>query len=170
MPGSILNRLYGWLAIAAVCALLWAHGWLAGVNHEQDQARLLEHEQLRQAFEQGQQLGTVRDRVVTEYVDRVQVIEKRGQTIVKEVPVYVSEESDRACTVPAGFVRLHDAAAEGVPIAPSAGPPDAAASGIALSAVAGTVAGNYTACHANAEQLEQLQRLLSEYEKHMDSR
>ena len=33
---------------------------------------------------------------------------------------------------------------------------DAAAAGIALSAVAGTVAANYQACHENAEQLRAL--------------
>ncbi|MFG9976644.1 hypothetical protein ACG3QR_33335, partial [Pseudomonas aeruginosa] len=97
--------------------------------HEQAQAKGIEHEQLRQAFEQGRQLGTVRDRVVTEYVDRVQVIEKRGQTIIKEVPIYVSETADRACPVPAGFVRLHDAVAAGLPAPGSAGAADEAASG-----------------------------------------
>jgi hypothetical protein len=158
------SRLYGLVALGVIGALLFALGWINGANSEQDKAKGLAAEQLRQAFEQGQALGTVRDRVVTEYVDRVQVIEKRGQTIIKEVPVYVSEAADRACPVPVGFVRLHDAVAAGLPAPGSAGAADEAPSGVALSAVTGTVAGNYTACHANAEQLKQLQAYLLEHQ------
>lgn len=36
---------------------------------------------------------------------------------------------------------------------------------VLLSTVAATVAGNYTACHANAAQLEQLQAYVREREK-----
>lgn len=39
---------------------------------------------------------------------------------------------------------------------------DAVAAGIALSAVAGTVAANYQTCHENAEQLRALQAWVSE--------
>jgi len=77
------------------------------------------------------------------------------QTLIREVPRYVTLEADARCTVPAGLVRLHDAAAAGVPVAADpAGPPADAASGVALSAVAETVADNYGACHANAEALK----------------
>lgn len=159
-----MNRIYGLLGLVLIGTLLFALGWIKGSTDEQDKARQVEVAQLRQAFEQGQALGTVRDRIVTEYVDRVQVIEKRGQTIIKEVPVYVSEAADRACSVPVGFVRLHDATAAGLPAPGSAGAADEAPSGVALSAVTGTVAGNYTACHANAEQLKQLQAYLLEHQ------
>ena len=160
-----MTRLYGVLAVVVIAGLVYALGWVGGAGHELDRAKQLETKQLRQAFEQGQALGTVRDRVVTEYVDRVQVIEKTGRTIIKEVPVYVSEAADRACTVPAGFVRLHDAAAASVPPSGSAGPADERAAPVALSAVAATVAGNYTDCHANAEQLRQLQAYVREHAK-----
>ncbi|WP_029046579.1 hypothetical protein [Cupriavidus sp. amp6] len=97
---------------------------------------------------------------VTEYVDRVQTVYVKGDTIIKEIPRYVPAQADAACTVPVGFVRMHDAAAAGTVLGPGAGDSDAAGSGIALSAVAGTVAGNYTSCRANAEQLSALQQLL----------
>ncbi|HHA2639024.1 TPA: hypothetical protein ACOEOP_000960 [Stenotrophomonas maltophilia] len=98
-------------------------------------------------------------RVVTEYVDRVQLVRERGTTIVKEVPVYVTATADAACAVPVGFVHIHDAAASGDPAAGPAGDPDAPAAGVALSAVAETVAGNYTTCHATAAQVVALQDL-----------
>ena len=66
------------------------------------------------------------------------------RTILKEVPIYVSPESDARCTVPNGFVRVHDAATTGNPPAPDTPEqPNGEASGIDLSTVAATVVDNY---------------------------
>lgn len=159
-----MSRLYGLAALLLVAVLLFGLGWMARGDHEQGQATQAERDRLNKAFEQGQAQGTVRDQVVTQYVDRVQVIKERGATIIKEVPVYVSAKADAACTVNAGFVRVHDAVARSLPAPDSAGAADEAPSGIALSTVAETVAGNYTSCNANAEQLTQLQSLLLQYQ------
>lgn len=97
---------------------------------------------------------------VTKYVDRVQTIRVKGHTIIKEVPRYVTVEADAACTVPGGFVRLHDTAAAGGVLDQDPGGADAAPSGVPLSAVAGTVAGNYTTGHVNAARLTALQDTL----------
>lgn len=97
---------------------------------------------------------------VTRYVDRVQTIQVKGDTIIKEIPRYVPVQADAACAVPVGFVRLHDAAATGTVLNPGTGDADAAPSGLALSAVAGTIASNYTDSRADAEQLSALQQLL----------
>ncbi|CAG2092181.1 hypothetical protein XCY_003739 [Xanthomonas arboricola pv. juglandis] len=96
-------------------------------------------------------------KVVVEYVDRVQIVREAGATITREIPIYVTQKADAACAIPAGFVRLHDAAASGQPAGPSTGDPDAPAAGITLSGIAGTVADNYTSCHATAAQLSALQ-------------
>lgn len=161
-----MSRLYGLAGLALIAALLFGLGWVARGDHEQSQATQAELDRLSKAFEQGQELGTVRDNVVTEYVDRVQVIKERGATIIKEVPVYVSAKADAACTVNAGFVRVHDlaAAARPLPAPDIAGAANEAGSGVALSTVAETVAGNYTSCNENAEQLTQLQSLLLQYQ------
>ncbi len=80
------------------------------------------------------------------------------RTIHDEVHVYVTNASDARCVVPVGFVRIHDAAAGGVPPGPETpGQPDDAPSGVALSAVASTVADNYGAAVENAQQLTALQ-------------
>ncbi|PPU21361.1 hypothetical protein [Xanthomonas arboricola] len=96
-------------------------------------------------------------RVVTKFIDRVQIVREAGATITREIPIYVTQKADAACAIPAGFVRLHDAAATGNPTGPPTGDPDAPAAGITLSAVAGTVADNYTSCHATTAQLSALQ-------------
>ena len=101
------------------------------------------------------------EKVVIRYVDRVRVVREVGATITKEIPVYVTAQADAACPIPTGFVRVHDAAAQGVPLGEPAGDPDAPAPGVTLSAVADTVAGNYTACHETSEQLTSLQSWLS---------
>lgn len=47
-------------------------------------------------------------------IEKVVEVEKKvyiqGKTITKEVPVYVPQESDAACTVPLGFVSVYDRA------------------------------------------------------------
>ncbi len=92
---------------------------------------------------------------------RVRIVREKGDTIIKEVPVYVPVQADAACSINRGFVRLHDAAAAGELPEP-ARDADAASAGIALSAVAGTVAANYQTCHKNAEKLRALQVWVSE--------
>ena len=161
-----MSRIYSFLAALATVILFALVVWQMGYKAAQRDAKELEAKQLGQAFEQGREFGTVRDRVVTEYVDRVQVIKERGATIIKEVPVYVSAKADAACIVNAGFVRLHDAGAKSLPAPDPAGYADEASSGIALSTVAATTVENYTSCNANAEQLTMLQALLREYQVH----
>lgn len=97
---------------------------------------------------------------VSKYVDRVQTIRVKGDTIVKEIPRYVTVVADAACTVPGGFVRLHDTAASGGVLDQDPRGTDATASGVPLSAVAGTVADNYTTGHINAARLTALQDTL----------
>lgn len=77
------------------------------------------------------------------------------KTIVREVNNYVTPLSISHCTIPMGFVRLHDAAAaNSLPAAPGL---DAdAPGGVDLAAVAETVAENYGECNAWREQLETL--------------
>ncbi|EKT4441569.1 TPA: hypothetical protein ACKP7M_002889 [Stenotrophomonas maltophilia] len=101
-------------------------------------------------------------RVVTEYVDRVQIVRERGDIITKEVPVYVTPTADAACAVPVGFVHIHDAAAAGIAPTGTAGDPDAPAAGVALSAVAETTAANYGQYHAAGEQVTALQQLVTQ--------
>lgn len=76
----------------------------------------------------------------------------------EKVQTYVPPAADAACTVPVGFVRLHDAGARSmspVPLAP--GESYDAPSGLKLSAVVTTILDNYGAANANAEQLSVLQ-------------
>jgi hypothetical protein len=90
-------------------------------------------------------------RVVTRYVDRINTVEVQGETIIKEVPVYVPFTTP---DLPGGFRVLHDAAVTGQ-IPEAARVADAAT--VPAQDAAGTVIGNYTTCRATAEQLIALQ-------------
>jgi len=142
--------------VAALATALIGFGWVKGAGHVQAQWDAAVQQQNLQASAVRERQAQATVKVVTEYVDRVRVVREKGDTIIKEVPVYVPVQADAACTINRGFVRLHDAAAAGELPEP-ARDADAAATGLALSAVAGAVAANYQICHENAEQLRALQ-------------
>lgn len=85
--------------------------------------------------------------VETKYVDRIKTVRMKGETIVKEVPVYVTKSDDVACELRAGFVRVHDAAASNTPAEPAA-ESDRDPAGVALSQTLATIADNYTQYYA----------------------
>jgi len=144
------------LLLALICAI---GGYVIFQNHRvseaEQRAAAAESTSARLASELGEARSNVR--VVTQFVDRVRVVHERGATITKEIPVYVTAQADARCDVPVGFVRVHDAAAQNVPVDRPAGDPDAPAEGLALSTVAATVADNYTTCHETEAQVIGLQ-------------
>lgn len=137
--------LYGALAAAALGA--WGGWWVRAKIAEHDLVAALAGQLARQEVRY-----KIAHRVETKVIERVRIVRERGKAIVKEVPVYVTVESDERCTVPRGFVRVHDAAASGeAPGAPARS--DGEAAGVALSRVADTVAENYTECRVWREQV-----------------
>lgn len=101
--------------------------------------------------------------IVTKYLDRVKVAREAGDTIIKEVPIYVPLEP-AACVLSRDFFRLHASSSSGR-LPDPAGAADAPASGIALSNVDSTVVDNYEQCHENAEQITVLHQWTLEGER-----
>ncbi|REE92643.1 hypothetical protein [Cupriavidus plantarum] len=150
------------IAIAALLALLGAAGtgaWLTERYRtvQRDAAAAKAEVVSLRAQLDSTEAGVI---TVTHYIDRAAAIRAASANITKELPRYVPTQADAACTVPAGFVRLHDAAAAGAVLDPDSGDFDAAPSGVSLSAVAGTVADNYAAGNLNAAALTSLQETL----------
>jgi len=142
---------YRILAVALVLAAIYALGNYHG-SHRVQLAWDAEHaDRAAKAAQTAQAQSDATTKVVTEYVDRVQVVREKGKTIIKEVPVYVPNNS---CDLPGGFRVLHDAAAtnELPDTARAADAPAASA-----QTVAATVAENYNTCHGIREQLIGLQ-------------
>lgn len=86
-------------------------------------------------------------------------------TLQKEVPVYVTSLADSRCIVPYGFVLHHDAAAaaRAAPDPGASGGSVDADSGLALSAVAGTITENYAICHDAIAEVKRWREWYAEF-------
>ena len=106
----------------------------------------------------------VTTKVVTKYVTKIQIVKEKGDVIIKEVPKYITKESDAKCPIPNAFVVLHDSASKNE-VPDTARLADEGTSATKLSTVTETVVGNYSICHQNAEQLKALQDWVREQQK-----
>lgn len=102
-------------------------------------------------------------RVIAELRAKLEVAQKQRaekQTIVKEVKKYVTEKADSQCTIPAGFVWMHDRtlAGENALVAGRAPGDVDSASGVALSTVAAVVAENNAECVYRGELIDKWQQ------------
>jgi hypothetical protein len=102
------------------------------------------------SIETGIKQAVVSDQTVTQYVDRVQIVQGKSREIIKEVKVYVQD----TCTLSGGFRLLHDSAVNNELPSPSR---IADAETISVEAVAETIGANYGICHQNKETLTALQ-------------
>jgi len=102
----------------------------------------------------------VSTKVVTKYIDRIQVVKEKGNEIVK----YVNKESDSKCELPNSFVVLHDAAAKNELPDPTRAS-NAGASEVKLSGATTTIIQNYGTCWEIREQLKALQEWVTEQKK-----
>ena len=143
------------LALLALLALFWAdaRGYARGVKAERSgwEARLAASE--RKAREAEAKYAEAAQRAGKAVATRHAEIRSRTEYLTREVVRYVPFDPGRP-SVPVGLVRLHDAAALGLPVAPdTAGRADGDPSGIGDAALAETVVGNYGACHLALEQV-----------------
>jgi hypothetical protein len=110
----------------------------------------------RHTIETGIKQAVVSDKTITQYVDRVQIVQGKSREIIKEVKVYVKDDN---CTLSGGFRLLHDSAVYNEL-------PDstriADAETVSVEAVAQTVIENYQACNVNSETLSSLQSWVKE--------
>ena len=108
--------------------------------------------------------AVVTEKIVTKYVDKVKIVKEKGDVIIKEIPKYVTKESDANCVIPKSFVVLHNSASRNE-VPDTTGPTDGTASTTKLSAVLETVVGNYTIYYNTAEELKALQDWVRQQEK-----
>lgn len=126
----LLAALFGWKMYSAGAD---------SVQHKWDAQKAVALAAVAAAKERSAAISAAIDTRHLAEAERIRTVFK---TINKEVKVYVDKTADSTCTVPSGFVRIHDAAAGGtLPEAPSSA--DAAPSGVEISTVAETVAENY---------------------------
>lgn len=148
---KILTSALATLLLAALCAVTWQHHRLGALDAELSRA---EATTVSLAFEIDAARTSIH--VVTKYVDRVRVVREQTTQLQREIPRYVTPSTDDRFPLSVGFVRLHDAAATGLPLG-APGAADATRSVIATSTATDVIAGNYGICRETAEQLTRLQ-------------
>lgn len=136
------------LVFVLSCVGSYALGWKhRGKQAEAEIAAI--HADLGEKLAKAQEKAAeVRERVVIQYRDRIQVIREVPPEVTHEIQVI----RDSGCVVPAQWVRLHDAGAGVVPEA-AAGADEPASCADAIEAIRA----NYTSARENAAQLEALQ-------------
>ena len=107
------------------------------------------------SIETGIKQAVVSDKTVTEYVDRVQIVQGKSREIIKEVKVYVQD----TCTLSADWRMLHDSA---VYNAVSDTTRNSDERTVAATDALETVAANYGICHENSQTLQALQSWVRE--------
>ncbi len=161
-----------YLIIAAACLALGAAGGAAGAWRIQDgniAAIKAEHlkaqaKAVAAAIKKERAASKLSDEAGRKAEDHQVAIRGATRTIIREVPVYVTPEADARCVLPVGFLRVHDAATRGAPVSETldpAGRPDDAAAGVDCSAAAAVIAENYGSYRSVAQQLIDLQDLVS---------
>ena len=123
MP-TLTLKVYEWIAgvIALILLCLGLWGWGDWHGHKVVKAQWdAANAKATVAVANAQvKAADVSQKVVTQYVDRVQTVYQKGDTITKRVPIYVSVKDDAACPIPAGFGSLLDASAQGSDLPSSA--------------------------------------------------
>lgn len=143
------------VAIYLILLLMVAGAWMFGRMEGEDQAKAhyervikdmgVQHDKAL-AKQTAEAAATVRE--IGQRLNTAARQKQETKTIIKEVKTYVTQQSDAACTIPAGFVWLHNQSLAGEAVGVAAGrPADVdAPTGLALSTVAATVADNNAEC------------------------
>jgi hypothetical protein len=98
----------------------------------------------------------VTTKVVTEYIEKVKIVEGKTHVIIKKVPEYITKESDAKCSINTGAIELLNAAAENK-VPESSRTSHEGPSDVKLSTLVESVSGNYGTYYQVVEQLKSLQ-------------
>jgi hypothetical protein len=100
-------------------------------------------------------------RTEIQYVEKVKVITKKGETIYEKIPEIITVKDDSACKLNIGTIRLLDFAAESdshnTTLPDTTDPTNADPAAATISDVAKSVTSNYQTYHQVAAQLTSLQ-------------
>ncbi|UAW63508.1 hypothetical protein KMZ15_05260 [Mycoavidus sp. HKI] len=110
-------------------------------------------------------------RIEIQYRDRIKIIKEKGDTLIKEIPVYVTQADATHFGVNVGFVRHYNAAFTDESARPAA-QSDREPAHISLTEIAAINAYNASACLQWREQalgLKDFYRQLQRYSKYSDS-
>jgi hypothetical protein len=143
----------------AICTTLCAALFSAGLymGHQIGVSGCYEAtiEAQRHSIETGIKQAVVSDQTVTKYVDRVQIVQGKSRTIIKEIPIYVQD----TVNLSGGWRMLHNNAVNNeLPDTTR----DSDEGTVTATDALETVAANYGICHENSQTLQALQSWVRE--------
>jgi len=123
-PVVAFGPLYKLGAIVLAVVAFGVTCWWQGAEHAEDKAEARRQAELAVMFRHAQELAKRADEITLVYLTQTRTVREKGNTIIREVPKYVTAKDDAACVVPAGAIRLLNAAARNelpsTPIGPDA--------------------------------------------------
>jgi hypothetical protein len=148
----------------AICTTLAAALFSAGlyVGHKWGVSSCYEAtiEAQRHSIETGIKQAVVSDQTVTKYVDRVQIVQGKSRTIIKEIPIYVQD----TVNLSGGWRMLHNNAVYNA-VSDTTRDSDETtvkAQSVTATDALETVIRNYGICHENSTTLSSLQEWVKE--------
>ena len=143
----------------AICTTLCAALFSAGLymGHQIGVSGCYEAQIKAQAhsIETGVKQAVVSDQTITRYVDRVQIVQGKSRTIIKEIPIYVQD----TVNLSGGWRMLHNNAVNNE-VSDTTRDSDEAT--VTATDALETVAANYGICHENSQTLQALQSWVRE--------
>ena len=110
------------LIIIGISVSTYTHhlGYEKGFKASDDKWNLEVAKKNEEIAKLNQAAAEVTNDVVTKYVDKVKIIKQKGDEIVKEVPVYITDGDNANCKLPDAVLMLHNSAARGEKLVPEA--------------------------------------------------
>jgi hypothetical protein len=112
IKGFITSPLFKYIAIIAVVLgvlfAVYSHG-KSVVQAEWDAANAIAEKEIAELKAKANQI-TITE--VIKYVDRIETVKVKGDTVTIYVKEFITAEDDAKCTIPNNFVLFHDLAAK----------------------------------------------------------
>lgn len=151
LQGAVVPAWGRWLAIAVLAGATYGVGRLQEARRGVDAMNTYIIHQATQTARIAKAQAHVVTVTETKWRDRIQVVYREGQHIEEHLPQYVTPAVDRRLPLPAGFVRVLDAAWTGDIVGP-ASDADEEPSVVPPSVVAANEVDNATSCRVWREQ------------------
>ena len=152
MPLSLTQiKLIG--AILFVIAVFFSGVHYANLKHDRE-----DFNELKDKIKEVAELQTKVNDIETAYLHVASQLGTNNKETIRYVTKVITKEADAKCSIPSGFVRLHDNSVRGLVTSPELA--DGNATEVKLSEVGATVADNYFICNKEIEKLIKLQEVI----------
>lgn len=110
---SIIPAPYRVVAVIALIASTYLFGWIMGSDNQLSKQKIIDQNVAVKVLEKKVVQHEITERVVTKYVDRIQIVKQKGGTIIQRIPTYITHNDDANCTIPDSFRVLWNQANRG---------------------------------------------------------